>query len=82
MLVRGKYILTSAEPEEIFDGAFRVKDGVISEIGKWEELNSKFPEDTVYCSPHRSSIETLCYMLGKHPQKCKLNIVVLPLAKE
>ena len=31
MLVRGKYILTSAEPEEIFDGAFRVKDGVISE---------------------------------------------------
>ena len=47
MLVRGKYILTSAEPEEIFDGAFRVKDGVISEIGKWEELNSKFPEEPV-----------------------------------
>ena len=31
MLVRGKYILTSADPEEIFEGAFRVKDGIISE---------------------------------------------------
>ena len=47
MLVRGKYILTSANPEEILDGAFRVKDGLISEIGKWKELSSKFPEDTV-----------------------------------
>lgn len=47
MLVRGKYILTSANPEEILDGAFRVKDGLISEIGKWKELSSKFPEDSV-----------------------------------
>ena len=47
MLVRGKYILTSAYPEEIREGAFRITDGIISEIGKWDELNSKFPEDTV-----------------------------------
>ena len=34
MLVRGKYILTSAYPEEIREGAFRITDGIISEIGK------------------------------------------------
>ncbi len=47
MLVRGKYILTSAVPEEIIDGAFRVEGGFISEIGKWNYLNSKFPNDPV-----------------------------------
>ena len=47
MLVRGKYILTSAVPEEIYDGAFRVEEGVISEIGEWNYLNSKFPNDPV-----------------------------------
>ena len=42
----------------------------------------EFPGDTVYSSPHRRAIETLCEMLQTHPQKEKLKIVVLPLAKE
>ena len=41
-----------------------------------------FPEDTVYCSPQRRAIQTLCYMLAMHPQRPFLNIVLLPLAKE
>ena len=33
MLVRGKYILTSADPEEIKDGALRIQDGIIFDDG-------------------------------------------------
>ena len=47
MLFRGKYVLTSAFPEEIRNGAIRVNDGIITEIGLWDELNSKFPTDPV-----------------------------------
>jgi len=47
MLIRGKYVLTSSVPEEIRNGAFRVNDGIITEIGLWDELNSKFPTDPV-----------------------------------
>ena len=27
----------------------------------------EFAEDCVYCSPHRRTMETLCYMLDTHP---------------
>ena len=47
MLVLGRYIFTSAVPEEIRDGAFRVTDRIISEIGKWDYLNSKYHDDHV-----------------------------------
>ena len=36
MLVRGKYILTSADPEEVRNGAFRVQNGIITEIDDWD----------------------------------------------
>ena len=42
----------------------------------------EFPEDKVYCSPLRRAIETLCLMLDNHPQKSRLTVVLLPLAKE
>ena len=42
----------------------------------------EFPEDKVYCSPLRRAIETLSLMLFNHPQKRRLTIVLLPLAKE
>ena len=47
MLFRGKYVLTSAFPEEIRNGAIRVNDGIVTEIGLWDELHSKFPTDPV-----------------------------------
>ena len=47
MLIRGRYVLTAAVPEEIKNGAVRVNDGIITEIGLWDELNSKFPTDPV-----------------------------------
>ena len=35
MLVRGKYILTAADPEEVRNGALRVQNGIITEIDDW-----------------------------------------------
>ena len=47
MLVRGKYILTSADPEEVRNGAFRVQNGIITEIDDWDLLHSTFPDDQI-----------------------------------
>ena len=47
MLVRGKYILTSAVPEEIRNGALRIQNGIITEIDEWAVLHSKFPDDQI-----------------------------------
>ena len=47
MLVLGNNIFTSADLEKIRGGAFRVTDCIISEIGKWDYLNSKYPDDHV-----------------------------------
>ena len=52
MLVRGKYILTSADPEEIKDGALRIQDGIITEIDDWRLLRSKFPDDEITGGPN------------------------------
>ena len=42
----------------------------------------RFPENIVYCSPRRRTMETLCNALDSHPQKSSLKIVLLPLAAE
>ena len=47
MLVRGKYILTAADPEEVRNGALRVQNGIITEIDDWNLLHSKFPDDQI-----------------------------------
>ena len=67
----------------------RMLDAQLSDLGvqQSKELQPlanefQFPEDTVYCSPHRRTVYTLCHMLMSHPQKNRLKIVMLPLAKE
>ena len=52
MLVRGKYILTSAVPEEIRNGALRIQNGIITEIDEWAVLHSKFPDDQIAGGPN------------------------------
>ena len=42
----------------------------------------EFPEDKVYTSPLRRTMETLCNMLDSHPQKSRLTIVLIPTATE
>ena len=42
----------------------------------------KFADDVVYVSPHRRTIETLCYMLETYPDRGNLTVKLLPLAKE
>lgn len=42
----------------------------------------RFPENKVYCSPRRRTMETLCHALDTHPSKAELEIVLLPLSLE
>ena len=44
MLVRGKYIVTSTDPDDIYDGSLKVAEGINSEIVKWDSLNSNYPD--------------------------------------
>ena len=44
MLVRGKYILTSTDPDDICYGALKVTEVINSEIVKWDFLNSNYPD--------------------------------------
>ena len=67
----------------------KILDAQLSELGVQQSCDLQplvnefeFPENTVYCSPHRSTIYTLCNMLATHEQKDQLKVVVLPLAKE
>ena len=48
ILVRGRYILTSAEPEVVENGAVRVAGGVIDSVGPWSRLRADHPGDRVY----------------------------------
>ena len=54
-LVRGKYIICKAisrtEAEIIEDGAVFVEDGIIVEIGSYQELSAKYQPDAVLGSP-------------------------------
>src|ERR1700747_3794482 len=48
LLLRGKYVLTSAtEPRVLADAAFRVAGGTVAEIGPWETLRQAHPETRV-----------------------------------
>lgn len=44
-LIRGRYVLTSAEPAEILDGAVRVVGEGVDAVGVWADLRARFPED-------------------------------------
>lgn len=48
ILVRGRYILTSADPDQIENGAVRILGGVIDSVGSWDDLRARHPGDRVY----------------------------------
>lgn len=48
VLVRGRYILTSAYPDIVENGAVRMAGGVIDSVGPWAELRALHPGDEVY----------------------------------
>ena len=51
-LVRGRYILTSAEPEVVENGAVRIIGDVIDSVGSWDDLRARHPGDEVHGGPH------------------------------
>ena len=52
VLVRGGYVLTSAEPALIENGAVRVVGELIDEVGGWAELRARYPDDAVHGDRH------------------------------
>ena len=52
ILVRGHYVLTSAEPDLIEDGAVRIIGDVIDSVGSWPDLRARHPDDEVYGDSH------------------------------
>ena len=56
VLIRGKYILTSAEPEVVRDGAVRVVGDTIHDVGPFAELSSAFPECAVFGGPNGAPV--------------------------
>ncbi len=44
-VIRGRYVLTAADPSVITDGAVRVVGDRIDAIGTWDELHARFPDD-------------------------------------
>ena len=50
-LVRGRYVLTSADPEIIKDGAVRILGDTIDSVGRWEDLRARHPGDEVHGGP-------------------------------
>lgn len=52
ILIRGRYVLTSAEPAVIEHGAIRVLGDLIAEVGTFDELRTRHPEDSVYGGPN------------------------------
>ncbi len=51
-LVRGGFVLTSAEPEAIPDGAVRVVGDRIADVGSWVDLSERHPDDHVTGGPN------------------------------
>lgn len=47
MILRGRYVLTSAEPSVIPDGAIRFTDGRISDVGTSAHIINRFPSDSI-----------------------------------
>jgi 5-methylthioadenosine/S-adenosylhomocysteine deaminase len=52
VLIRGRYVLTSSEPEMISDGAVRVVGDTIREVGPFAELSRAFPDCAVHGGPN------------------------------
>ncbi|RCV52701.1 amidohydrolase family protein, partial [Marinitenerispora sediminis] len=50
-LVRGRHVLTSADPEVITDGAVRIRGERITHVGPYRELAARFPGDAVAGGP-------------------------------
>ena len=46
-LVRGKYVLTSTEPDVVVDGAVRIVGETIDAVDSWDELRTAHPSDAV-----------------------------------
>ena len=50
MLIRGKYVITDAALEGAGyqeDAAVRIEGGTITDIGAWDKMRARYPEDTV-----------------------------------
>ena len=48
LLLRGKYVLTSAaEPCVVTDAAVRVRGDIVAEIGDWDEMRRAYPDARV-----------------------------------
>ncbi|MBX7269079.1 amidohydrolase [Micromonospora sp. Llam7] len=50
-LIRGKYVLTSSEPEMVSDGAVRVVGDTIADVGSFADLSGRFPSCAVLGGP-------------------------------
>ena len=51
-LIRGAWVLTSATPAEIRDGAVRVVGETIDAVGTFDDLRRTYPDDEVTGGPH------------------------------
>lgn len=51
-LIRGKYVLTSSEPEMITDGAVYVEGDTIRDVGLFADLARAFPDCAVFGGPN------------------------------
>ncbi len=52
ILVRGRFVLTSAQPESISAGAVRIVGSRIDAVGTWDDLRGTFPDDTAAGGPN------------------------------
>ncbi len=52
ILVRGRHVLTSADPGVIVDGAVRIVGDLIESVGTWDELRTRHPDDEITGGPH------------------------------
>ena len=51
-LVRGGKVLTAASPAVITDGAVRLVGSAIDDVGPWDDLRARYPDDGVTGGPH------------------------------
>ena len=59
MLIRGRWVITSAEEPVLNDGALLVEEGRIAARGTWSDLRAQFPEATAIGSDRMAVIPGL-----------------------
>lgn len=51
-LIRGRHVLTAADPAVVVDGAVRVLGDRIEEVGSFDDLSARYPDDQVFGGPN------------------------------